>query len=87
MAKRIGIFGIVISFVFYGLLFVVPFLPFATATKAGIATGLVVAGEITFWGGGLLLGREAVKKYRQYMNPAYWFGRNARDRKERGEET
>lgn len=76
MAKRIGIFCIVLSFVLYGLLLAVPFAPFGTSTKAGIATGLVVAGEVTFWGGGLLLGREAVKKYRKYMSPSYWLKRD-----------
>ncbi|MCI3919539.1 transporter suffix domain-containing protein [Paenibacillus sp. TRM 82003] len=88
MAKRIGIACIVLSFVLYGLLFAVPFLPASTGVKAGVVTGLVISGEIAFWGGGLLLGREVVKKYRSFFSPSRWFGRGREtERKERGDGT
>jgi len=53
-------------------MFAVPFLNWSTGTKAGAVTALIVLGEVTFWVGGLLLGREVVKKYRQYLSPGYW---------------
>jgi len=77
MAKRIGIFCIVLSFALYALLLAVPFLPAGASVKTAAAAGLVIAGEVTFWVGGLLLGREVMKKYRRYFSPSYWMNRKS----------
>jgi hypothetical protein len=73
MAKRIGIVLIIASFVLYGLIFAVPFVGVSHSIKAGIVTALVVLGEATFWVGGLLVGREVVKKYRSIFKISNWF--------------
>lgn len=58
MAKLIGyiIFGI--CCILWGLILVVPFLGFSTAKIAGITTGLIIAGEITFYLSIFLSGKE-----------------------------
>lgn len=71
--RTTGTLLVVFSFIAYGLLFVVPFLPLSAALKVGVSSVLVVAGEITFWVGGALLGKEMVKRYRRYLNPCAWF--------------
>lgn len=71
--KRVGIFLVVLSCVFYGALFLVPFTPYSVSTKAIISTTLVIFGEVSFWLGGFMLGREIVMKYRKYLNPRNWF--------------
>lgn len=56
--KLIGyiIFGI--SCIFWGLILVVPWLGFSAGQIAAITTGLVIAGEITFYLSIFLIGKE-----------------------------
>jgi len=51
----------------------VPFLDVNAKTKIIISTILFVLGEITFWVGGFLLGKELFNKYKAYLNPKNWF--------------
>ena len=62
MAKLIGyiIFGI--SCLLWGLILVVPFLGFSAGKIAGITTGLIIAGEITFYLSIFLVGKEFLVK-------------------------
>ena len=55
---------------------VVPFLPLATATKLWLVPTLVVAAEAVFWVAALLLGREAVMRYRRFADPRTWSRRD-----------
>ncbi|MBP6180256.1 MAG: transporter suffix domain-containing protein [Anaerolineales bacterium] len=72
--KRIGITLVVLSFVFYGLIPLLPFLPLSTSTKVAAVPILALLGELVFWPGGALLGREVVEKYKARLNPCNWFG-------------
>jgi hypothetical protein len=65
----------VLSFVFYGLILLIPLLSVSLKTKTILTTSLVVIGEISFWSGGLILGKEVVSKYRGLFNPKNWFKR------------
>lgn len=69
MLKKLGWVLFVLSFVLFGLLLVVPFLNLSAGQATSTALVLAVAGEIAFWAGGVLLGREVVRKYRQKLNP------------------
>jgi len=62
MSKLIGyiIFGI--CCVLWGLILVVPFLGFSAVKIAGITTGLIIAGEITFYLSIFLIGKEFLVK-------------------------
>ena len=62
MAKLAGyiIFGI--SCLLWGLILVVPFMGFSGGKVAGITTGLVIAGEITFYLSIFLIGKEFLVK-------------------------
>ena len=51
---------------------VVAFLPLAVEHKVRVSGGLVVAAEAVFWILALLLGREAVRRYRRYLDPRTW---------------
>ncbi len=72
----IGVF--VAPTVLYSLLLVVPFLPLTTGWKLWVSTGLVVVAEGTFFISALVLGREAVRRYRRLLNPRNWFGKKRR---------
>lgn len=62
--KWLGLTLIVLSFIFYGGLLLVPFTPFSAGNKIVISSLLVIMGEASFWIGILILGKEAVSKYR-----------------------
>lgn len=62
MAKLIGYIVFGISCVLWGLILVVPFMGFSAGKIAGITTGLVVAGEITFYLSIFLIGKEFLVK-------------------------
>jgi hypothetical protein len=77
-----GISLMVLASVLFLCIPVVPFLSVDGKTKITISTILFIAGEITFWGGGLLVGKELFTKYKSYFNPVHWF----KKRQDQGEE-
>jgi hypothetical protein len=70
---KTGIFLIVLSTLLFASLLVFPFLEIAGKTKITLSTIAVILGEIAFWTGGILLGKELFGKYKAYLNPANWF--------------
>ena len=54
---------------------VVPFLPLSSGQKAGAIAALLVAGEAAFWLAALVLGREAVRRYRRFLSLRFWLGK------------
>ena len=74
---RLGVILMLVSFVPFLSIPAVPFLHVAAGVKVTLTTILVVTGEVLFWGGGLLAGKELVTKYKAYLNPKNWFRRKA----------
>ena len=72
---KTGIFLIILSTLLFTSLLAIPFLDIAGKTKITISTVAVVLGEITFWVGGILLGKELFNKYKSYFNPLNWFNK------------
>lgn len=70
---KTGIGLIVASTLLFTSLLAVPFLDADGKTKITITTVTIVLGEITFWVGGFLLGKELLNKYKAYLNPINWF--------------
>ena len=72
--QKLGLFLIVFSFLpWVAILLVVPMLPLAITQKALLVPILAVVGEVAFWVGLVLVGKEAATKYRRYLNPgAIW---------------
>lgn len=73
MNKKLGLVLIIISFILWIFILVAPWLPISTALKAGIITIFIILGEIFFWGGTVLVGKDIVKKYKECLNPVKWF--------------
>lgn len=71
--RKLGIICVTLAFVFWGVILITPFLPYATTTKVVISSVFAVIGEISFWVGGFILGREVIARYRKYLNPFNWF--------------
>lgn len=72
LLNKIAIILVVMSFILYGLIFVVPFLPLTLAQKAVAIPILVGTGEATWWTGVAIAGKQVVTKYRSYLNPCNW---------------
>ena len=62
MRKTFGYAMLVIACLAWIAIPVLPFLGISLAAKATITTGLIIAGEITFFAGIALLGKEAWAK-------------------------
>jgi hypothetical protein len=69
---KIGLILIVVSAIPFLTIAVVPFLDLKSGVKITISTILLIIGEIMFWSGGLLLGKELFTKYKTYFNPKNW---------------
>jgi hypothetical protein len=65
LKRWLGIALVVLSFVFYGCLLLVPLSSFSTDRKIALSTLLVILGEGSFWLAVIILGREAIAKYRR----------------------
>jgi L-amino acid N-acyltransferase YncA len=74
---RAGIVLIIISSVVYLMLLVIPFLNVTNAVKLSLVPVIIIIGEITFWAGTFFLGKELIKRYKSYLNPANWFRRKS----------
>ncbi len=70
---KLGIVLLIVCVIAFLSIPAVPFLDFENSTKITLSTVLFVIGEITFWVGGILLGKELFTKYKSYMNPKNWF--------------
>lgn len=77
--RRIGIILIIISFLLYGILFLVLFTHLQAGIKAVTVSALIVAREVTLWAGILILGKAFVTKYKEQLNPRHWFKFKSRE--------
>jgi len=69
---KIGLVLLGISIVAFLLLPVIPFLDIEKGMKYAVSTGLFIFAEITFWVGGILMGKELFDKYKSLLNPKNW---------------
>lgn len=72
----------VLSVLLFLALPVMPFLPFEGKTRITITTIVFIAAEVTFYGGGFLVGKELFTKYKSYLNPKHWFRKRQESQEE-----
>ena len=79
-SRKLGLLLISVSCGMWAAVLVVPFLPWASVPpataitqKALLTTSLLIVSEVIFWVGILLLGKELARRYRQKLNPYYWW--------------
>lgn len=70
---RLGIFLIIFCIPFFLFIAIIPFLEMEAKTKITLSTISLIIGEVLFWSGGILLGKELFGKYKSYFNPKNWF--------------
>ncbi|OPY50097.1 MAG: hypothetical protein A4E48_02018 [Methanosaeta sp. PtaU1.Bin060] len=64
--RWLGIALVVASFAFYGCLLLVPISSLSAEEKIALSAALVFLGEGSFWLAVIILGREAMAKYRDF---------------------
>ncbi|QNP30909.1 MULTISPECIES: transporter suffix domain-containing protein [Cylindrospermopsis] len=66
--QKFGLFLIVASFFpWVAIATVVPFLALSVGQKGLLVTALLVLGELLFWLGTVLLGKQVVQRYGKYL--------------------
>lgn len=70
--SRLAIFLIVLSFALYGLAGLIAFVPLTLTWKAIIMPTFITAGEIVWWIGVAIVGKDVIKRYRKSLNPFNW---------------
>jgi hypothetical protein len=70
---KLGIGLMIFSVPLFLFLPAIPFLTIEGAAKIKLTTVIFISAEITFWAGGLLVGKELFTKYKAYFNPKNWF--------------
>ncbi|NOU58526.1 transporter suffix domain-containing protein [Marinifilum caeruleilacunae] len=76
---KLGIILMIACIPFFLILPVIPFLELEAKTKITLSTISLVIGEVLFWGGGILVGKELFVKYKSYFNPKNWFRKKDQD--------
>jgi len=72
---KIGIALISISIVVFLFLFSIPFFSFGAKIKITLGTVCIIAGEVLFWGGTLLIGKEVYQKFMVLLKSGEWLNR------------
>jgi len=70
--RRLGFGLVALSCLLYGCLLLVPATSLSTEGKVALSSLLVISGEASFWIGGLVLGREAIRRWRGALDPRRW---------------
>lgn len=76
MRKSIGWILLLLACLCWLLIIVIPFVTDGVGRIAGFITALVVLGEILFWVGTLLVGKEVLSHYKQK-----WFAKSKKSNK------
>ncbi|MEI6142348.1 MAG: transporter suffix domain-containing protein [Mariniphaga sp.] len=72
---RTGIVMISISIVIFLALFAVPFISMDAKLKITLGTILIVAAEVLFWGGTILIGKEVYNKFMTMLKSGDWLNK------------
>jgi hypothetical protein len=59
---------VIISFVFWLLVLTLPWLPLVNSQRLFASAVLIVMAEVIFWLGALIVGRQAINRYRKHLS-------------------
>ncbi len=70
---KTGLALIIVSVILFLVFPFIPFIDMEKKTKVIISTSVFISAEVMFYSGGLLLGKQLIKKYKSIINPKNWF--------------
>ncbi|HEY3389214.1 MAG TPA: transporter suffix domain-containing protein [Prolixibacteraceae bacterium] len=76
---RLGIILISVSVTFFLIIFALPFIPLNLKVKVALTTTLVIVGEVSFWVGTILIGKEVYKKFMAKLKSGEWLEKKKED--------
>jgi len=76
---RLGIILISVSVTFFLVIFALPFLSMDTKVKIALTTTLIIVGEISFWVGTILIGKEVYLKFKEKLKSGEWLEKKKKD--------
>jgi len=77
---RIGIILISISVTFFLIIFALPFISMDLKFKLALSTTLVVVGEVSFWVGTILIGKDVYLKFKEKLKSGEWLEKKKEDK-------
>lgn len=72
LAFKAGLVLIALAVLCWVFMLIIPFLAFSTKIKAALITFALIVGEVFFWIGAVLAGKDTVKKYINILSPRNW---------------
>lgn len=77
---RLGIILISVSVLFFLIIFALPFISINLKVKVALTTTLLVVGEVSFWAGTILIGKEVYNKFMAKLKSGEWLGKKKEDK-------
>jgi len=81
---KFGIILISVSVLFFLFLFALPFITLDLKLKIVLSTALLVVGEVSFWLGTILIGKDVYLKFKEKLRSGEWFGKKKDDESNKG---
>ena len=76
---KLGIILISISVVIFLMLFALPFVSMDTKVKIALTTAFIIGGEVMFWVGTILIGKDVYLKFKARLKSGEWLGGKKED--------
>jgi len=76
---KTGIVILIFSLLMTPLIILTALLHIDAKLKVVITTTLIIIGNVTFYGGGFLVGKELFTRYKTRINPRNWFKKRISD--------
>ncbi len=76
---RLGIILISVSVAFFLIIFALPFISMNLKVKVALTTTLVIVGEVSFWVGTLLIGKEVYQKFMAKLKSGEWLEKKKKE--------
>lgn len=76
---KLGIILISISVMFFLIIFALPFISMETKVKIALTPILIVVGEVSFWVGTILIGKDVYLKFKEKLKSGEWLEKKKKD--------
>jgi len=76
---KLGIILISVSILIFLMLFALPFVSIDTKVKIALTTAFIIGGEVMFWVGTLLIGKDVYLKFKAALKSGEWLEKKKKE--------
>lgn len=76
---KLGIILISVSVAIFLMLFALPFVSMDTKVKIALTTAFMIGGEVMFWVGTILIGKDVYLKFKEKLKSGEWLEKKKDD--------